>query len=99
MIKHVTSSKSISDWPLHICYAVYGQTAKCVAVLSPCLSVINPCDSLQKWITEKRNWPKHLKVQGKKKKLKVTLGAKFELNVNGFMEEITDPGNIDTGPI
>lgn len=59
-------SKSSSDWSLHIRYAVHGPTAKCVAVLSLCLSVIDPCDSLQKWITEKMNWPKHLKVQGKK---------------------------------
>lgn len=55
------------------------------------LSVICPCDILQRII--KRELVKNGKSTEKNLKV-VTVGVKFEFNVNGFIEAITDHGNV-----
>lgn len=46
----------------------------------------------------KRDWPRKQKYRKKKRErernLKAVLGAKSDLNISGFIEEIIDPGNM-----
>jgi hypothetical protein len=50
-----------------------------------------PCDILQKQIINTGNWPTKCK-----RETVITLEVKFESNINGVIEEISDCGNVNT---
>lgn len=65
-----------------------------VFVLPFCFSAINSYDILQKWVTEKRNWSTKMEAQQRNKN-GIMLEVKFDLNINGVIEEIADCQNVD----
>lgn len=64
-------------------------TARCVVVLFPSLQKLSPHDSLQKWKMKRQL------VSKMKQITKMIKQLKFELKVNGVIEEIADHGSVD----
>lgn len=78
-------------------YSVHAQTAKHVIVSNLCFPVKNPCDILQKWITERELVNKDESVTKKQREQKVMMGElKIKSSINEVIEEIAQPGNVDT---
>ena len=86
MINHVTLLRSVSDQPLSIRYSALTQTGKHGVGSPPHFPVVNPHDGLPKRITERRNWPRKMKVQQKAQKV-IIVKVKFESNINGIIEK------------
>lgn len=91
LANHITSFM-VYWWLATVHLLVYAQTAEHIVVLSPCLPVKNPCDILQEWIIEKNGWPSFInKDESAAKKPTVKrVEVKFELDINGFIQEIID---------
>lgn len=62
----MTNHIFFQSWPVigqSNSYAAQAQTAKHTVVLHPALQLINPQDIYKKWVIERENWLKKIKMQ------------------------------------
>lgn len=87
--KHMASFRTCADWSRHVCPSFYAQAAG--VALYPLCSHPHPCDQDTWHFTQIDKWELVLK-----KQKVMMLEMKFQLNINGVVEAISECGNMDT---